>query len=153
MAAGTGIYPAKDLRQPPGTAADQATLDDIRKLEWPPATTKFISRFVLATQYRAGDSHSSGYHLGNGYIGTAGHCVVQQLLDGTIQDQRMVFGWAGEVDKVKFSVFEVERCVEASCKKSTVGIVDLDNSVVLCDAPGKYDDDATQNQVAKWARR
>ena len=121
--AGTGNQPQKDLRGPPhgpGSNADQAILDQIDNLVWPPDTvtpagvkSDFVSKFNLAKQYVPGPSNSSGYHLGNGYVGTAGHCVVEQLLDAKLSDQKVVFNWTGDVNRKVFSpqqeVFEIER--------------------------------------------
>ena len=72
----------------------------------------FKSRFDLSQQYFAGQEFGTGYHLGNGYVGTAGHVVVKELLGRELHKLRVVFGWNGAVAGKSFSkldVFEIER--------------------------------------------
>ena len=108
--------PAKDLTT---DVAGRETLAKIQKLTWPPgghqspgSVSTFESRFDLSKQYFAGEEFGTGYHLGNGYVGTAGHCVVKELLDHKLHTLKVVFGWNGDVDGKVFSraeVFDVER--------------------------------------------
>ena len=81
-------------------------------MQWP-ADSKpqesdyFVSRFSPQDQYIAGSEYCSGYHVGNGLVATAGHC-----LQRTRSRLKVVFGWSGDVRNKRFrssDVFEVEK--------------------------------------------
>ena len=110
----------------------------IHALEWPSDTTEFISRFSLAGQYLIGPSFCSAYHLGDGFVGTAGHCLDSALVNGRLDELRVVFGWVGDVVSKKVftasEVFKVER-------------------VVLCDTHGRAPLPIDSVEAVKWSRR
>lgn len=102
------------------TSQGQAALAKVRNLVWPLTTQNptYKTRFDLSKQYYAGSSHSTGYHIGNGYIGTAGHCVAKELLSNKLATLRVVFNWAGNLDGKSFSpseIFEIERWDSVPC--------------------------------------
>lgn len=84
-------------------------------LEWPSNTTEFVSRFAPAGQYVIGPEFCSAYHLGDGYVGTAGHCLNKALVNSELGELRVVFNWLGDVvSKKTFTaseIFRIERVV------------------------------------------
>lgn len=126
----------------PATAyvgSEAETLSDkMDALEWPSGTTEFVSRFAPAGQYIIGPKFCSAYHLGHGYVGTAGHCLDKALLDSQLEELRVVFNWLDDVvSKKTFSesqVFNIER-------------------VVLCDTHGLAPAPTDPVETARWARR
>ena len=105
----------KDLSS---TAAGQQALTLYQKLVWPQWPTKsktapFQTKFDLTKQYFPAGGFGSGYYLGGGYVGTAGHCIAKELLGNKLSNVRIVFGWVGDPSRNTFSpkeIFEVERC-------------------------------------------
>ncbi len=94
--------------------------DALEELTWPAdnsdsrGTTSFISRFPPESQYIAGSDWASGYHLGDGIVGTAGHCLLDRFLENKIHPLKVVFGWSDDVRGKRFAanqVFEIERWV------------------------------------------
>ena len=86
----------------------------IDSLEWPSDTTELVSRFALSREYVIGPLYSSAYHLGDGYVGTAGHCLDGALMEHGLENLSVVFNWVGDVvSKSVFpesEVFEIEKC-------------------------------------------
>ncbi len=107
-------------------------------LEWPSDTTELVSRFAPASQYMIGPKFCSAYHLGDGYVGTAGHCLDKLLANGQLEEMRVVFGWSGDVVSKKtftgLQVFEIER-------------------VMLCDTHGPAPSPTDTTKNAAWSRR
>ena len=129
------------------TATDPATAytgpeapslsNDIDALEWPSDATKLIGRFPPSGQYMIGPKFCSAYHLGNGYMGTAGHCLDEALTNNQLSQLRVVFNWAGSVASKAFTeseVFEIEK-------------------VVLCDTHGSPPSSSDRTATASWSRR
>ena len=112
--------------------------DKIDRLEWPKDTTEFVSRFDLAGQYMIGPSFCSAYHLGDGYVATAGHVLNKTLTGNRLGELRVVFNWVGDVRcKKKFTdseVFEIER-------------------VILCDAHGPAPNPTDAVEITRWSGR
>lgn len=117
-----------------GPEAD-ALPDKLDALEWPIDTTELVSHFTPASQYMIGPNFCSAYHLGDGYVGTAGHCFDK---DGQLGDLRVVFNWVGDVvSKKTFTeseVFKIERAV-------------------LCDTHGLAPSPTAPVQATSWSRR
>ena len=87
-------------------------------LSWPADSydsrgpSPFASRFPLEHQYIAGPGWCSGYHIGAGIVGTAGHCLITQLLKNEIRTLKVVFGWSGDVRGKEFTasqIFDIEK--------------------------------------------
>ena len=87
----------------------------LENMQWPAdgsdirERTSFVSRFPLEDQYFASSDHCSGYHLGNGIVATAGHCLQRM-----ISRLHIVFGWSGNVRRKRFKssqVFRIEKYV------------------------------------------
>lgn len=112
--------------------------DKLDALEWPRDTTEFVSRFAPAGQYMIGPNFYSAYHLGDGYVGTAGHCLDKALVDNQLGELRVVFNWVGDVVRKKTfaesEVFKIER-------------------VVLCDTHGSNPSPTDLVETAAWSRR
>ena len=111
--------------------------DNIDSLEWPCDATELISRFPPSGQYMIGPKFCSAYHLGNGYMGTAGHCLDEVLINNQLSELRVVFNWAGSDVSKTFTVsevFEIEK-------------------VVLCDAHGPAPSPSNPIATASWSRR
>ena len=112
--------------------------DKIDALEWPSDKTEFFSRFVPAGQYMIGPRFCSAYHVGDGYVGTAGHCLHKALVGGQLGELRVVFNWVGGVVSkktfTKLEIFEIER-------------------VVLCDSHGPAPSPIDQLETASWSQR
>ena len=93
----------------------QALHDKMDTLEWPSETTEMISRFPTAGQYMIGPKFCSAYHLGGGYVGTAGHCLDEVLVHGQLGELRVVFNWIGSVTSKRMftdsEIFEIEKVV------------------------------------------
>ena len=107
-------------------------------LEWPSDTTEFVSRFPLADQHIIGPKFCSAYHLGDGYVGTAGHCLDSALVNGQLDELRVVFGWVGDVvSKRVFTASEVFRI----------------ERVVLCDTHGRAPSPIDSAEAVMWSRR
>ena len=87
----------------------------MNRLEWPKDTTEFVGRFEPASQYMIGPSFFSAYHLGDGYVGTAGHVLDRALTSDRLGELRVVFNWVGDVKSKKTftdsEVFEIERVI------------------------------------------
>lgn len=109
--------------------------DKIDALEWPIDTTELVSRFAPAGQYMIGPKFCSAYHLGDGYVGTVGHCFDK---NSHLDELRVIFNWVGDVlGKKTFTeseVFEIER-------------------VVLCDTHGPAPSPTEVEATAPWSRR
>ena len=107
-------------------------------LEWPRDTTEFVSRFEPAGQYMIGPRFCSAYHLGDGFVGTAGHCLDRVLVDGQLGELRVVFNWAGDVVSKKTfpesEIFEIEK-------------------VVLCETHGPAPSPTDPVATAAWSSR
>ena len=129
------------------TATDPATAytgpeapslsDNIDALEWPSDATELIGRFPPNGQYMIGPQFCSAYHLGNGYMGTAGHCLDEALSNNQLSELRVVFNWAGSVVSKTFmesEVIEIEK-------------------VVLCDTHGPAPSPSNPIATASWSRR
>ncbi|KAM0799843.1 hypothetical protein BDR22DRAFT_282933 [Usnea florida] len=111
--------------------------NDIDALEWPSDVTKLVGRFPPSGQYMIGPKFCSAYHLGNGYMGTAGHCLDGALTNNQLSELRVVFNWAGSVARKAFTgseVFEIEK-------------------VVLCDTHGPPPSSSNRIATASWSRR
>ena len=110
----------------------------IDALEWPSNATEFVSRFTPAGQYMIGPKFYSAYHLGDGYVGTTGHCLDKALIDCELGELRVIFNWLGDVvSKKTFTeneVFKIER-------------------VVLCDSHGPVPYPTDPVKTAPWTRR
>ena len=110
----------------------------VDQLEWPDDGTEFVSRFEPAGQYMIGPSFASAYHLGGGYIGTAGHVLDEALSENRLEELRVVFNWVGDVERKKIftdtEVFEIER-------------------VVLCDSHGLAPDPTDAHEIMKWSSK
>ena len=81
--------------------------------------TSFVSRFPLANEYIAGSEWCSGYHLGNGLVATAGHCLKSHLSNHTLSALKVVFGWSGDVRGKRFhswQIFDIDRWVHSTLK-------------------------------------
>lgn len=115
-----------------------ALLDKINALEWPNDTTEFLSRFGPASQYMIGPRYCSAYHLGDGYVGTAGHVLDKALIGNQLGELRVVFNWVGDVGRKKAftesEVFKIER-------------------VVLCDTHGPAPSPTDATEISTWSRR
>ena len=116
----------------------EALSDKIDTLEWPTDTTEFVSHFVPASQYMIGPKFCSAYHLGDGYVGTAGHCLDKALVDSQSGELRVVFNWVGDVVSkktfTKSEVFEMER-------------------IFLCDSHGPAPSPGDPIETTSWLRR
>ncbi len=112
--------------------------DKMDTLEWPMDTTELGRRFATASQYMIGPKFSSAYHLGDGYVGTAGHCLDEELVDSNLGELRIVFNWVGDVVRKKTftesEVFGIDR-------------------VVLCDTHGPGPSPTDPRETAAWSRR
>ena len=112
--------------------------DKIDELEWPKDTTEFVGRFDPAGQYMIGPSFSSAYHLGDGYVATAGHVLDKALTGNHLNELRVVFNWVGDVKcKKKFTdseIFEIER-------------------VILCETHGPAPDPTHADEITIWSSR
>lgn len=102
---------------------DGGARDVLERMTWPAdgtdsrGTTSFISRFPPDHEYIAGSEWASGYHLGNGIVGTAGHCVLPRLLKNGLHGLKVVFGWSGDVEGKRFTanqVFDIDKWVHIS---------------------------------------
>ena len=113
-------------------------LGKINRLEWPSDTTKFVSRFGPAGQFMIGPRYCSAYHLGDGYVGTAGHVLDKILIGNMLDELRVIFNWVGNVGCKKIfteaEVFRVER-------------------VVLCDTHGPAPSPTDPTEISTWSRR
>ena len=129
------------------TATDPATAytgpeapslsENLDALAWPSDTTELVSRFPMSGQYMIGPKFCSAYHLGNGYMGTAGHCLDEALKNNQLSELRVVFNWAGSVASRTFTeseVFEIEK-------------------VLLCDTHGPTPSPSNPIATASWSRR
>ena len=106
-------------------------------LEWPSDTTELIGRFSPSGQYMIGPKFCSAYHLGDGYMGTAGHCLGEELINNQLSELRVVFNWTGSVASKTFTdsqVFEIEK-------------------VLLCDTHGPTPSPSNLTATASWSRR
>ena len=116
----------------------EALSDKIDALEWPRDTTEFFSHFAPAGQYMIGPKFCSAYHIGDGYMGTAGHCLHKALIDGQLGTLRVVFNWVGEVvSKKTFTeseIFKIER-------------------ILLCDTHGPAPSPTDPIETASWSKR
>lgn len=112
--------------------------DKIDALEWPKDTTEFVSRFAPAGQFMTGPKFCSAYHLGDGYVGTAGHCLDKALVESQLGELRVIFNWAGDVVNKKIftesEVFMIER-------------------VLLCDTHGPAPYPTDPVETVPWSRR
>lgn len=121
-----------------GGPETEALSDKIDALEWPSDTTEFVSRFTPAGQYMIGPKFCSAYHLGDGYVGTAGHCLDKALVDSHLGELRVIFNWVGDVVGKKtfteLEVFKIER-------------------IVLCDTHGPAPSPTDLIETASWSRR
>ena len=112
--------------------------DKIDRLEWPKDTTEFVSRFDLASQYMIGSRFCSAYHLGEGYVGTAGHVLDKALIGNQLGELRVVFNWVGDVKEKKTftdaEIFEIEK-------------------VILCDTHGPAPDPTDASEITRWSGR
>ena len=112
--------------------------DKIDKLEWPKDTTEFVSRFDPAGQYMIGPSFCSAYHLGDGYVGTAGHVLDKASAKNQLGELRVVFNWVGDVKRKKTftdsEVFGIER-------------------VILCDTHGPAPNLTDTPGIIEWSSR
>ena len=110
--------------------------EKINKLEWPKYATEFVSRFEPAGQYMIGPSFCSAYHLGEGYLATAGHVLDKALIGNRLGELRVVFNWVGDVDSKRTftdsEVFEIE-------------------SVILCDAHGPAPNPTDAREITTWS--
>lgn len=104
-------------RNPPINVTDESAKNALEGLTWPAdgtdprGTTSFISQFPPEKEYIAGSEWASGYHLGNGIVSTAGHCLLARLLKNELHTLKVVFGWSGDVNRKRFAasqVFEIE---------------------------------------------
>ena len=97
---------------------DPVTLDDdvkyaLDRMLWPAdgkdtrGKTQLIGRFPFTEEYIAGPVWSSGYHLGNGFVVTAGHSLISYLKQNTLSNLKVVFGWYGDVRGKRFKVSEI----------------------------------------------
>lgn len=115
-----------------------ALLDKINALEWPSDTTDFVSRFRPSGQYMIGPRFCSAYHIGDGYVGTAGHVLDKALIGNQLGELRVVFNWVGDVGRKKAftesEVFKIER-------------------VVLCDTHGPAPSPTDPTEISTWSRR
>ncbi len=87
------------------------SMDLVKSLVWPDKPMNFVCRFTNA-QDCIGGFASSSYHLGNGLMGTAGHCLHEHLVDNKLANLRVVFGWTDNVAGKTFSqseIYEIER--------------------------------------------
>lgn len=113
-------------------------LDTISALEWPSDTTEFVSRFRASGQYMVGPRFCSAYHIGDGYVGTAGHVLDKALTGNQLGKLRVIFNWVGDVGGKKAftesEVFEIER-------------------VVLCDTHGPAPSPTDATEISTWSRR
>lgn len=82
-----------------------------------------------------GPKFCSAYHLGDGYVGTAGHCFDKE---SRLDELRVVFNWVGDVvGKNTFTasdIFPIER-------------------IVLCDTHGTAPSPTDLGESAIWSRR
>ena len=112
--------------------------DKIDELEWPKDTTEFISRFEPAGQYMIGPSFCSAYHLGEGYVATAGHVLDAALTENQLGELRVVFNWVGNVKQRKTlpdsEIFEIER-------------------VILCDTHGPAPNPTNIGEITTWSSK
>ena len=112
--------------------------EKIGELEWPIDTTEFVSRFDVAGQYMIGPSFCSAYHLGEGYVATAGHVLDKALTEDRLGELSVVFNWVGDVKYKKIftdsEVFEIER-------------------VILCDSHGPAPDPTDVLEITMWSIR
>ncbi len=99
---------------------DEGARDALKGMTWPAdgtdsrGTTSFISRFPPENEHIAGSEWASGYHLGNGIVGTAGHCLAPRLLRNEVHTLKVVFGWSGDVKGKRFAasqVFDIDKWV------------------------------------------
>lgn len=106
---------------PANVVTDNEMIKALEDMRWPAdgsdsiSKTSFVSRFPLSEQYIAGLEWCSGYHLGNGVVATAGHCVFPRLKNHTVSSLKVVFGWSGDVRGKRFKaseVFEIDRYVK-----------------------------------------
>ena len=116
----------------------QRLRDQLDELEWPKDNTEFVSRFDLASQYMIGPSFGSGYHLGDGYVATAGHVLDKALTGDRLGELRVVFNWVGDVKHKKIFTDEEVWGVER---------------VVLCDTNGPAPEATDKIGIAMWAGR
>ena len=106
-------------------------------LEWPSDATELICRYPPSGQYMIGPKFCSAYHLGNGYMGTAGHCLDEALTNNQLSELRVVFNWAGSIAGKTFTeseVFEIGK-------------------VLLCDTHGPTPSPSNSIATASWSRR
>ena len=99
---------------------DPLILEQVDDLDWPAdgtgcpnsPMTRLVTRFPPSSQRFVGDLYASGYHLGDGYVDTAGHCLHEAILSCGLHDLGVIFNWAGDiVTKRTFTtseVFEIE---------------------------------------------
>ena len=107
---------------PDATTKVQKELKDaLEEMSWPAdgrdarGMTSFTSRFPLSNEYIAGSEWCSGYHLGNGLVATAGHCLINHLSVRTLPTLKVVFGWFGDVRGKRFQaseVFDIDKWVQ-----------------------------------------
>ncbi|KAL6718174.1 hypothetical protein ACLMJK_004262 [Lecanora helva] len=128
---------------PASSITDEGARKALEAMEWPAdgtdlrGSTSFRCRFPLSNQYIAGATWCSGYHLGNGLVATAGHCVQPYLSSNSIATLKIVFGWSGEVRRKRFraeQIFGIEK-------------------VLLCNAPTEYNSASHLNAIADWVHR
>ncbi|KAI9675314.1 MAG: hypothetical protein M1817_001217 [Caeruleum heppii] len=130
----------------PTKNVDVTTATAIQSLSWPndAMPIPIRSRFAADQQLCPSDSTGSAYHLGNGLVGTAGHCIEPFIapISGTrgLNDLRVVFGWSGNVRGKwfdKWQICPIER-------------------VLLCENPGPQRNSRIPIEMAQlplWSRR
>lgn len=105
---------------PSKNVTDAKVKDALTQMTWPAdgsdsrGTTSFVSRFAPENEYIAGSQWASGYHLGDGIVGTAGHVVISRLLNKELHKLKVVFGWSGDVCNKRFAanqIFDIDRSV------------------------------------------
>lgn len=115
----------------------ESLCDKMDALEWPSDATELASRFAPAGQYMIGPKFCSAYHLGDGYVGTAGHCLDKALVNNQLGELSVVFNWLGDVVSKKFTESEIFSIEE----------------VVLCDTHGPGPSSSDSVATASWSRR
>lgn len=132
----------------------------LEEMTWPAdgsdsrGSASFVSRFLPEDEFIVGSRWSSGYHMGGGMIGTAGHCIAGPFSRGEVHKLKVVFGWSGNVQGKRFTanqIFDIDKWVLLLCFPRWLMMGFL-LRVLLCEMPIPYQDETDYDDIAKWAR-
>lgn len=103
---------------PSKNISDPTAREALEEMTWPAdgsdsrGSASFVSRFPPEDEFIVGPRWSSGYHMGGGVIGAAGHCIAGPFSRGEVHKLKVLFGWSGNIRGKRFTanqVFDIEK--------------------------------------------